>query len=163
MTFKKRRLPFFCSFILHLSPPSSTRRRLLQIAHHPTRDVHTCIQQHLQQHSSLRVQAIEVEPSTRGWSERVAPFVAEHFFVPALTRVAASLRLPDDVAGATLLSFGNGAPAGGCVYFAHTRACLCIRSISPQAHHSRCTPFTNLVQKVRDVTQIRMHTHHWCV
>lgn len=36
--------------------------------------------------------------------------VAEDFFCPALTNVAAALRLSEDVAGATLLSFGNGAP-----------------------------------------------------
>ena len=36
--------------------------------------------------------------------------VAERFFCPALENVAAALRLPEDVAGATLLSFGNGAP-----------------------------------------------------
>ena len=35
---------------------------------------------------------------------------AERFFVPALNAVAQALRLPSDVAGATLLSFGNGAP-----------------------------------------------------
>jgi len=35
---------------------------------------------------------------------------AERFFVPALQNVSAALRLSDDVAGATLLSFGNGAP-----------------------------------------------------
>jgi sodium/potassium/calcium exchanger 6 len=31
-------------------------------------------------------------------------------YSPALENVAAALRLPEDVAGATLLSFGNGAP-----------------------------------------------------
>jgi sodium/potassium/calcium exchanger 6 len=36
--------------------------------------------------------------------------VAERFFCPALENVAAAMRLPEDVAGATLLSFGNGAP-----------------------------------------------------
>ena len=36
--------------------------------------------------------------------------VAERFFCPALANVSAALRLPEDVAGATLLSFGNGAP-----------------------------------------------------
>ena len=36
--------------------------------------------------------------------------VAEHFFCPALSNVAGWLALPEDVAGATLLSFGNGAP-----------------------------------------------------
>lgn len=36
--------------------------------------------------------------------------VAEQFFCPALANVARWLRLPEDVAGATLLSFGNGAP-----------------------------------------------------
>ena len=36
--------------------------------------------------------------------------VAEQFFCPALASVARWLRLPEDVAGATLLSFGNGAP-----------------------------------------------------
>ena len=36
--------------------------------------------------------------------------VAERFFCPALSNVSAALRLPQDVAGATLLSFGNGAP-----------------------------------------------------
>ena len=35
---------------------------------------------------------------------------AEQFFVPALKNIATALRLSDDVAGATLLSFGNGAP-----------------------------------------------------
>ena len=35
---------------------------------------------------------------------------AERFFVPALRNVSTALRLSDDVAGATLLSFGNGAP-----------------------------------------------------
>ena len=35
---------------------------------------------------------------------------AERFFVPALKNIASALRLSDDVAGATLLSFGNGAP-----------------------------------------------------
>jgi len=35
---------------------------------------------------------------------------AERFFVPALKNIATALRLSDDVAGATLLSFGNGAP-----------------------------------------------------
>ena len=36
--------------------------------------------------------------------------VAERFFVPALRDIARGLALRDDVAGATLLSFGNGAP-----------------------------------------------------
>ena len=36
--------------------------------------------------------------------------VAERFFCPALENIAAALRIPEDVAGATLLSFGNGAP-----------------------------------------------------
>ena len=36
--------------------------------------------------------------------------VAERFFVPALNNISRALRLPADVAGATLLSFGNGAP-----------------------------------------------------
>ena len=36
--------------------------------------------------------------------------VAERFFVPALRNIARGLALRDDVAGATLLSFGNGAP-----------------------------------------------------
>ena len=36
--------------------------------------------------------------------------VAEQFFCPALANVARWLRLPEDVAGAALLSFGNGAP-----------------------------------------------------
>lgn len=35
---------------------------------------------------------------------------AERFFVPALKNVSRALRLSDDIAGATLLSFGNGAP-----------------------------------------------------
>ena len=36
--------------------------------------------------------------------------VAERFFCPALANIARWLELSDDVAGATLLSFGNGAP-----------------------------------------------------
>ena len=36
--------------------------------------------------------------------------VAERFFCPALENIASALRIPEDVAGATLLSFGNGAP-----------------------------------------------------
>jgi len=36
--------------------------------------------------------------------------VAERFFVPSLNNISRALRLPADVAGATLLSFGNGAP-----------------------------------------------------
>lgn len=35
---------------------------------------------------------------------------AEQFFAPAVGNFAAWLRLSDDVAGATLLAFGNGAP-----------------------------------------------------
>ena len=35
---------------------------------------------------------------------------AEMFFAPAVSNIAAWLRLSDDVAGATLLAFGNGAP-----------------------------------------------------
>jgi sodium/potassium/calcium exchanger 6 len=35
---------------------------------------------------------------------------AERFFCPALEYIADRLRLPPAVAGATLLSFGNGAP-----------------------------------------------------
>lgn len=36
--------------------------------------------------------------------------VADRFFCPALEVVADYFRLPANVAGATLLSFGNGAP-----------------------------------------------------
>eukprot|EP00854_Cymbomonas_tetramitiformis_P014309 gene14309-16921_t len=35
---------------------------------------------------------------------------AEHYFCPALQKVSNALRLTPDVAGATLLAFGNGAP-----------------------------------------------------
>ena len=35
---------------------------------------------------------------------------ADVFFAPAVANIAAWLRLSDDVAGATLLAFGNGAP-----------------------------------------------------
>ena len=35
---------------------------------------------------------------------------AELFFAPAVSNIAAWMRLSDDVAGATLLAFGNGAP-----------------------------------------------------
>jgi sodium/potassium/calcium exchanger 6 len=35
---------------------------------------------------------------------------AERFFCPALEYIADKLRMPPAVAGATLLSFGNGAP-----------------------------------------------------
>ncbi len=36
--------------------------------------------------------------------------VAERFFCPSLELISEYLRLPPCVAGATLLSFGNGAP-----------------------------------------------------
>jgi sodium/potassium/calcium exchanger 6 len=36
--------------------------------------------------------------------------VSERFFCPALELISEYLRLPPVVAGATLLSFGNGAP-----------------------------------------------------
>lgn len=35
---------------------------------------------------------------------------SERFFCPSLELIAAYLKLPPSVAGATLLSFGNGAP-----------------------------------------------------
>lgn len=34
----------------------------------------------------------------------------KHFFVPALEIMSKALHLPDDIAGATLLAFGNGSP-----------------------------------------------------
>ena len=40
----------------------------------------------------------------------VMSIVASGFFIPALENIAAYLGLPEDVAGATLLAFGNGAP-----------------------------------------------------
>lgn len=36
--------------------------------------------------------------------------VTEHFFCPALEVISDFFKLPENVAGATLLSFGNGAP-----------------------------------------------------
>ena len=35
---------------------------------------------------------------------------ADGFFVPALTHISANFRLSDNVAGVTLVAFGNGAP-----------------------------------------------------
>jgi sodium/potassium/calcium exchanger 6 len=69
---------------------------------------------------TLRLQPFRV--SCRGWVSLLLLFLAavlcffvlltvsERFFCPALELISEYLRLPPVVAGATLLSFGNGAP-----------------------------------------------------
>ena len=47
--------------------------------------------------------------------------VASRFFIPAVENAAAYARLPEDAAGATLLAFGNGAPAAVAVVAAMLR------------------------------------------
>ena len=55
--------------------------------------------------------------------------VTEHFFCPALEVISDFFKLPENVAGATLLSFGNGAPD----FFTQLAAIATVRVV-----HSLC-------------------------
>lgn len=63
---------------------------------------------------------------------------AEHFFCPALEELAQYLELPDHLAGATLMAFGNG--ANDC--FVMTAALVAVR-----------------VQPIDDTTMMTKHVH----
>ena len=51
-----------------------------------------------------------MEPTEGCWACGLQGLVAERFFVPALETLSTLWKIPPDVAGATLLALGNGAP-----------------------------------------------------
>lgn len=77
--------------------------------------------------------------------------VSERFFCPALELISDYLKLPPVVAGATLLSFGNGAPDA----FTQVAAVGQVRSWTHKLHHQhqlqeltlcgRCTVLTHFL------------------
>jgi solute carrier family 24 (sodium/potassium/calcium exchanger), member 6 len=56
--------------------------------------------------------------------------VADRFFCPALEVIADYFQLPPNVAGATLLSFGNGAPDVFTQLAAVTTVCVTLTCIA---------------------------------
>ena len=60
--------------------------------------------------ASAEVGRGRVEPTEGCWACGLQGLVAERFFVPALETLSTLWKIPPDVAGATLLALGTGAP-----------------------------------------------------
>ena len=58
--------------------------------------------------------------------------VTDHFFCPALEVISDFFKLPENVAGATLLSFGNGAPD----FFTQLAAIATVRGVNAQCMYN---------------------------